>query len=324
MGIKMSHAIYSRENRTITVNEVDDIIKRYLICKSPNCNAPLSYVSEHWRQYADSNVLINPYFRLKSARQTHSKNCEFNTEGNVEIIARDSPGILEQIQKQKFNFRLNVVKEAIKDAKEQSDLSPNVSTIKPNNDAKPSKVYENSGKLDAYLSSMNKIMVLRSRIEKESELANLISLSFNDMQIKWSNFYYPTENFSKIYGYLKKLGSHQHPICVEGLVKEQDQGVKIIAPTNDRFPFHKILLRSPKTDPNKDGIVLLPSIQLIIYNDKVLKYLKNLDTPLNNIAAYANFKINKSDKIYTTSNEIKIQYINITGGIYHKNQISLL
>ncbi|WP_339266500.1 hypothetical protein [Paenibacillus sp. FSL R5-0470] len=316
MGTKMPEAYYTKENKIIKIDYANKAMNGSFKCKTEKCRVPVIFVDAHKKKYADKTVVVNPYFRLESNEKSHHIDCKYNTKGQVEVIARESDdNILKAIEEGKYNFRLNIIDEALKtlnssnkDELENEDPSLNLK--------RPSRVYVNQGKLDSYFSTMQRIMQLRSLTETHDELREIILLQYGKQEIKWSQFYYVSDSLSKCYTYIKR-NDVTHPICIEGVLKE-------IELPSEKFKYHVVKLRSPWVEPDKDGIITLLTVELIINNNNVLEYIQS-NANFKNVAVYSKFRVSES-KVYIKQNQTgtkKFRYLNIKGNLYHPKQILL-
>lgn len=312
----MSEAYYTEDNKIIKIDYANKAMNGSLKCKTEKCRVPVIFVDAHKKKYADKTVVVNPYFRLESNEKSHHMDCKYNTKGQVEVIARESDdNILKAIEEGKYNFRLNIIDEALKTLnssnKDESENEEPSQTLKH-----PSKVYVNQGKLNSYFSTMQRIMELRSLTETNDELRELIELQYDKQKIKWSKFYFESDDLSRCYTYIKR-NDVTHPICIEGVLKG------IVLPS-ENFKFHVLKLRWPRVEPDESGILNLPTVELIINNNKVLEYIQS-NASLRNVAVYSKFRVSES-KIYVKQDQTgtkKFRYLNIKGNLYHPKQILL-
>jgi hypothetical protein len=316
MGTKMPEAYYTNENKIIKIEYANKAMNGSFKCKTEKCRVPVIFVDAHKKKYADKTVVVNPYFRLESNEKPHHIDCQYNTKGQVEVIARESDDdILKAIGEGKYNFRLNIIDEALKTLnsanKDESENEDTSLTLK-----RPSRVYVNQGKLDSYFSTMQRIMELRSLTETHDELREIIVLQYGKQEIKWHQFYYASDDLSKCYTYMNR-NDRTHPICIEGELKE-------IELPNEKFKYYALKLRSPWVEPDKEGIINLLAVVLIINNNKVLEYIQS-NSSLRNIAVYSKFRVSES-KVYIKQDQTgtkKFRYLNIKGNLYHPKQILL-
>ncbi|MEK3735212.1 hypothetical protein MKX64_22640 [Paenibacillus sp. FSL M8-0334] len=315
MGTKMPKAYYKTKDTIVSIDNADKEMNDFLFCETQDCRVPVIYVDAYKKKYVDKTVLVAPYFRLASNDKPHLNECKYNTLGQVKLIARDSDdNILRAVEEGSYSFRLNIIDESlrtliqlVKDKSESEKSDPRIS--------KPSaKVYTNQGKLNSYLSTMQKIMQLRSLTETNDELREFITLQYGKQTIRWSRFYYTSDDFKTCYTYIKR-NKVTHPLCLEGTIKE-------IEPPNEKFKFHVIKLRFPWADPDENGILNLIAVELVIQNDKILNYIQS-NSNLNHVAVYSKFRVNES-KVYIKQDQEgtrRMRFLNIKGNLYHPKQI---
>lgn len=314
MGLKMSKAFYSIEESCITVDDATErSITEELFCITKECRAALSFVKSYNRQYGENKIiLVKGHFKLskKGAGKGHIKNCKYNTEGRVNIIARDSEGILTNLEKNKYVFRLNLITSALKSI--NNNASSNVNYTNENsNKQQASKHFMSKGKIAPYLSTMKKVMMLRSEIEDNKELRNLIKLRLGEQDIPWKKFYYSSDDYKRCFYYVnqKKI---DHPICIEGRIKTINE-------PSDKYPFYSMSLIKPWVEhTDQDGFKRIPTVSVTIYDISIMNFIKSeLEKGNENISLYS-FLEAKSNK----SNGI-MEYLNIRCKVFHKDQIFL-
>ncbi len=318
MGLKMSKAYHKGLKRNILLQEATEDMKEYLLCKTATCRTPVSFTLEHNKKYKDETITVSRYFRLRTNNSPHVESCQYNTAGQIAIIARESEDdVFKAFEEGKHNFRLNVIAEALRYIQENE--APGSDVNKDKKPANPNKKYINSGKLDNYLSTMKKIMMLRAMVENSNDIKSSITLEYRNKKIKWSNFYYEPEHFHKAFSYLN-TGQVEHPLCLEGEIKE-------IVPGNEKFPFYTVKYKFPKP-LLVNGIKQIVAVELIIRNFKILEYLQQNNGAMVHIAAYSKFSVRAS--LYSqdnTSQEVgkrnTVQFLNIKGNLFHISQLAL-
>ncbi|MFK4435446.1 hypothetical protein [Paenibacillus sp. RC21] len=316
MGTKMPKAYYAQEEKILNINDANIKMNGSLFCEVAICRVPVTFVDAHKKKLADKTVVVNPYFRLTSNEKKHYVECRYNTIGQIKVIAQDSDdNIIKAIEDNRYSFRLNVIDEALKDLinlnKEQTKNDGQCAGAN-----KPSKTYINQGKLDSYLSTMQKIMRLRSLAESNEELRELLVLQYGKQEVKWNKFYYESDDLQKCYTYIKR-NEVTHPMCIDGVIKE-------FSDPTEKFKFSVLKLTSPWVEPDKNGVINRPVVELIIRSDKVLDYIQS-DIKQTKVAVYSKFQVSESKVLtFQDGDETKkIRYLNIKGNLYHRNQIIL-
>lgn len=304
----MKVAFHDLKKCNITIEEAEEsLIRNNLFCSTIACRVPISFRASHFRKTEDKQSLVKAHFKIKN--EDHVEICPFNTVGQVKMIARDSYGVLESLDQGSKVFRLNLIT-SIANGK---GLGPEekVGYQGESQNAGVTKRYGSKGELTPYLSTINKIVKLRSEIEGDAELSSLIKLSFNSEEIKWSNFYYERESYRKCFNYIKSK-KPAHPICIEGKIK------KIEGPSQKR-KHYKVTLVAPwveKTD--KDNIRRIPLVSIAVHSKKVAEHvISEHDKGKKGIAFYSVFNANASR--YGENKE----YLFINGRVNHKQQVHL-
>ena len=297
-------------NDEITIEEARDKgITTNLFCVG--CKAPISYVGPFKRIYGDNKVsIVRDYFKLANT-YTHGENCKYNTEGRVKIMARDSDDILKSIDNGKYNFRMNLIATSLRKLRKEQIDNGSKNTLSDDVNKPKNKEYESNGKLNSYLSTMNKILVLRSEIEENKELSTLIQLKFGAENISWNKFYYSTEEHIKCFKYING-NNIKHPVCIEGKIK-------LIKEPKENFKYHSVVLTKPYIDKaDADGFKRIPSVEVAVYNQSVVDYIKaEVEKGNDHIVFYSFITVN--EKIYGENSK----YLNIKGSIFHKKQVNV-
>ncbi|SLK20408.1 hypothetical protein [Bacillus toyonensis] len=317
MGIKMSSAYHPFLNRIVGIDEIqkNEVLQTDLYCIDENCRKQLSFVDEFERKYNDKTITVRAFLRL-AGKEKHIEACQFNTAGQVKVIARSAEDLMTSLENGKYEFRLHVIKKALQKKKNSATASDVLVTpgATPRN---PQRVYENKGKLSSYLESMKKIMQLRTQLEdQDKELRNLVVLKFHNKKIEWNKFFYDTDNFRGAFDYLST--SPDHPICLHGRIKS------INTPT-EKFPYHSILLSSPWIEKaDKDNIKRIPSVSIVIYNKSLVEgVMQKFEEGINNIAVFSDINCKTSEIIKDDKKQEKLQYLNMQGKLNRQKQIHM-
>ena len=323
MGIKMKKAIDTKNNNEIFVKDATEIMREQqrLICITENCKAKLTWAELH-KNYSE---IVTRYFRLLPG-EIHKNFCRYNTIGYIEkIVAESDDNIIKNIGENQFEFRLNLVHEAINEVRKEEDFN-NESDDTVKNGALEKK-YIKKGNLKPYLSTMKKIMQLRSEIESNGDLKKHIKLIFNKGKISWDNFYFEDDRFSSCYDYINTNGqkngqttTSKHPICIEGRVK------KISEVKNDKYSFYSIEVISPFIKPNSDKTIEKPAISIRTKNVEYINEIKKYEAENGSLPEIAVYTILSTKPISLPKeiNGITTYYKNIIGWVYHKNQYIIL
>lgn len=192
--------------------------------------------------------------------------------------------------------------------KEQVD-NERKSSLDADENKPKNKEYENNGKISSYLSTMNKILLLRSEIEENKELSTLVQLEFDTENISWNKFYYSADEHIKCFKYVSG-NNIKHPVCIEGKIK-------VIKEPNENFKYHSVVLTRPYIDKvDADGFKRIPSVEVVVYNQTAVDYIKaEVEKGNDHIAFYSFTSVKENDYGKNT------KYLNIRGSIFHKKQV---
>ncbi len=273
MGVKIEKAIHIHTGTLITNKEADknEMSGEKFIC--PCCKVPLIFIRTSKRILDNKEVLVLPYYRLKNGRE-HKDKCKYNTLGQLEIIARKSitlKNFMEKENKNKYAVRLQVVKKALKEINEgEEDVDENGANIEDKE-----IIYKNHGAMAPYLSRMKDIMILRAKMEGNADIKKYLKLKYKSKTITWDNFYFgpEAEGYITLSNYKNRKPQPQHPICIEGTIKEyvprQDKNQKLYYEFQLSKPFIK--------DTDNEGYRNIPNVLIKVYaeQEKLLANMKN-------------------------------------------------
>lgn len=304
MGVKVEKALFGKME--VKPEEYDDDKMKGEI-KCPYCGVDLSHVKTHIRKYGEIETIVKAYFKIK--KEEHISGCKYTTAGAVKVIAdvadRD---LLSKDEDGRYSLRLHLINEKI--VAKKSMLDGSFEKDEKDEIKKASRIYEANKKIDSYLASFKDLIKVRDSIDSNSEIEKHIELKFFNKNfgrfdvIPWNKFYFTDKNLLSAYKYLLNNKVY-HPLCFESAVKE------IIKPT-EKFNRYKIRLEYSDVVKYKDKESRV-SIEFIINNDALVKYLNS--TVGKKVLIYATFRAREPYKYG------KINFLNISGSIYHKNQI---
>lgn len=288
MGVKIEKAIHINTGTLMTNKEADksEMSGEKFVC--PFCKAHLIFRRTSKRILDNKEVLVLPYYRLKNGNE-HKDDCEYNTFGKIEIIARKSISLKDFMEKEnenKYAVRLQIVKEALKDKTEAEEA---VDEHRERDGDVAEKIYKNRGKMAPYLSQMKDIMVLRSKMEGNADIKKHLSLKYKSETITWDNFYFgpEAEEYIALSNYNNREPKPQHPVCIEGTIKEyvskEDKNQKLYYEFQLSKPFIK--------DTDKNGYLNIPNVSIKVYAEqaKLLTYMKSrIDKGYSQVVVYGN------------------------------------
>lgn len=306
MGKKMNDAILN--GKIISINNYDrERMPGDLQCKY--CNAPLSYVKEHSRDFGIKRIIVSHYFRLKQGKE-HVKGCSNTVDGSLKnIYAKHADNETITKENDKYKVRILLVDNNLSSQK-SSYQNDNVDNKKRRNSN-----YIPSGKKSAYLSTIKSIMKLRSELDDNTEIQNKLTLEVSSnngktINVRWNHFYCDSskdESYRKMLKYLKQKRNYKHSICVDGYIKG-------INPYNDGYYLNLL----PQDFSPKDKINKV-SISYYVKNKDIIEKLENHKN--KRIVVYAHCKPQKETPFFIKDKEIT--YHNIKGIIYDENQFLL-
>ncbi|QHE60388.1 hypothetical protein FHE72_04535 [Rossellomorea vietnamensis] len=311
MGIKMKEAFHTVLNKKITIDEAreNERLRKPLECISDNCNSKISFVRDFSRQRGEITSVIPAHFKLSKGEESHNENCKFNTSGLLKTYARESDGLLESLENQKFQFRLNLLTNSLKSNSKKENMSLNEKDLV--SPSRKSVRYESSGKIDPYLSTIKRILRLKQEVEEDEELRKMIKIDLSGKKIPWYRFYFESNRWYECFRYLNKLNfQNTHPICIEGSIRR-------INPPKDNFNFYSILLIGKAK--RGDGVELdrVPSISVVIKNNELSRVIqKQCEGGKKNISL-CSFVTTVGEKNYNS----KVIYLNMNSTIFNSKQI---
>lgn len=251
MGVKMARAFYDVMNHIITVADAErldprgangktkGILTHHINCTS--CGVPLSWVHWYTTGDGDDTSKVSSHFKLLK-NHDHNAKCDYTVARRVLVIARESEGMLQSIGKELWEFRVQLLKDALESiARDKGHFNGNTE----DRGNKTSAMYKtHPDKLWAYLSSASELMKLRFRIEdgdKNRDIAAHVVLHFGNKKINWRNFYFERKGYPKGYQWVK--GHKNWPIFVEGVVNSID-------PKTHPYVLLRLKPPAPKGDIN--------------------------------------------------------------------------
>lgn len=306
LGLKMDRAYSEKLDRIVTADVVTKKNKNELLlkCASKNCRVNITFTEEHYRSYGDAKVTVPSFFRLISEKNhPHNDECVFSTLGELKTLARKSNSMLKQLEDEKIEFRLQFLTENKRNKKtsNEEDKDPSGNGAKGN---KKNSVVS-KGEKEAYLSTVQKILALKSKLDGDEELKETIVIKKGRSKVNWEDFYIETDDYHDLYEKIDKTNVN-HPICVEGDIKRfhfrNESGYKSGA----------IELRRP-SEKRTDGV---PSVFINFKGDVIYDEMKRNQNK-KHVAAYCEDFSTKERKEEGTT------YLNIPLNINHKNQIHL-
>ncbi len=250
----MSKAIdYCNPDTIVTTKDCEDGYESNYICITDNCFAKLSFVHKHEKRYTEKVVEVPSFFKLKKGEIHRLGICSYNTIGAVEIIAKESDSdVIRALSDKKYEFSLQIL-HLYDTQKSNGDDSEKDKELLSHALPKQKK-YTKKGKLNAYIKTLHQILKLRSEVESNEDLAQVLCFNYSGNKVAWRNFYFEVEKYSSAFKKIV-LENKKHPICIHGRVN------KINAPT-EKFNYYSVKLLCPRVDSN-NNIKVIPSVNLI-------------------------------------------------------------
>ncbi|MFN3093378.1 hypothetical protein [Bacillus pumilus] len=209
--------------------------------------------------------------------------------------------MLESIEDNLFEFRLQVISKHRQNKKNTNPSyiqEPSIQNVSIN-----SKIIE-SGTKSAYLSTIKRILELKSKMEEDNQLQKALVLKNGIKTINWNSFYFDKHDYYECYSLLEN--GAEHPICIEGIIKQinffSEYGSRRVTIELYRHSNRKI-----------NGKTLVPSVFINFHGSNLYKKISeisNSETP-NKVAVY-------SDNINYNSNGF---YLNINPNVYNEKQM---
>lgn len=215
MASKMPAARDANGNRITIEMAENGSFEKPLKCEF--CDASVSFVNGHPREVGEDIVFVEPFFRL-APKSTHHEGCNYNSIGQLTVIARESDGdVFMAISNNQFELRLLAVKKALDQlielAKTKKSLTDDKKLI-----SQQKEYIASEEKLGAYINSAKRVLKVRSVCEDHAEIENLLTLVFDGVSVPWSDFYFEDTDYFRCYRQLKS-STTQIPIAVHGTIK---------------------------------------------------------------------------------------------------------
>jgi len=315
LGVKINTVKDKNTGKEITVKDCEKGHDGEYVCKTDGCNAQMSFVRAHEKRRLDKTIEIPSFFKLKPNEKHSYKICPYNTKGAVEIIARDSDSnILKSIEDEKYEFNLQVLHKENNPQKKVTEVDSKSSVNESS--ARKGKVYTRSGTASSYIKTLTQILTLRAQLEDNNELASLITLTYKNSKIKWSNFYFEIDDYIRAYE-ITKNSKISYPTCFHGVIS------KATSPS-EKFKYAKFKLHSPYIEL-EGKLTDIPCLEFIIADDS----LDPNDLPVGaEVLVYGVIKASSGDWVPPEQRELNdpksIRFLNMSAWINHAEQIAKL
>lgn len=306
----MREAIYNREK--IKLKEYKSDMKNKLTCIY--CGIPITHTAASIRQLGYNDIHVSAYFRLKNGKKfPHKDECSYIVENQLKIIyAECSNDEIMTKYNGKYIVRLNIITNSLE------KLKSSVESSDKNKNARRFNLQQiKNGDKPAYISTIRKIMKLRSEVENESDLKNYLCLNFYNTKthkyddISWKYFFIEHDKitYEKAYNYIRK--GVYHPMCFCGKAKSVEM------PT-EKFPWYKIKCALVKIEGNK-----YVSFEILFKDEVIYDTYKNIaDKKL--IVYGGEHYATEPRTSESKNNNFDNIYLNMSTKIYGINQIFIL
>lgn len=315
MGVKVSSVIDKKSGNKVTVKDCEKGYDGEYICKTNGCCANMSFVRFHEQRRHNKTIKIPSFFKLKPGEKHSYQVCPFNTQGAVEVIARESDSnILKAISDKKYEFSLQVLHKDDKRNKVRA-ISEDNSDIYTSKERRGKKI-TGRGMASSYIKALKQILTLRAQLEDNKELIPLIELKYQQSKIKWSDFYFGLNDYARAYE-IARNAKNQYPMCFHGVIS------KTTLP-NDKFRYSKLKLLSPYVEL-KTNINPIPSIEFIISDES---YDVSLIPAGSEVLVYSIVNTTTGDWTPPGQKVLEkpkiLRFLNMQGWINHTEQIAKL
>lgn len=318
MARKMSVAKYG--GKEVPLSKYEKYMKGELTCVY--CDIPVTYNKKYERRYGGRNIVVPHYYKRADKEVEHKETCNFNVGVAVRKLIEDFAGQdLFDADPEAPVMRLHLITEKLRELKKVEDGDRDKTNEAGNNkELSGSELeVEKKDKIEPYLSTLRKVVKLRSELESNSDISNKLKLEFYNKklgrmeQIRWSKFYFASddEEYKKAYNYIEK--KVYHPIVFQGIIKQ-------VKDAKNQESYY-ITLNKIKYEEDKQEYQL--DVQLTVLNkDAELKSKLRIGMK---ILVYGLFYAKSStwEAKEKGTNEVKKKVIfkDIKTTIYNKNQI---
>lgn len=315
MGVKIKAVRDKTTQKIVTATDCENGYQGEYICKTPSCNADMSFVRTYEQRRHNKTIVVPSFFKLKPFEQHDYNSCAFNTQGAVEIIARESDSdVLKALNNKKFEFSLQVLHKE----KHQLPVDKKDTNIhhKTGSDDRKTKTYTNKGTAPSYIKALKQILTLRAQLEDNEELANIVTLKYQGQAIKWAQFYFEVDDYFEAY---RISGSKRtaHPMCFHGVVSR-------VFSATPSFPYTKFKLHSPYSKM-LNAVTEIPSVEIIIAEQLIGTDEIQIGAE---ILVYGLVKVSEGLWIppeeKSKQDPKKINFLNMQIWVNHKEQIAIL
>lgn len=247
-GIRITQAI---DNSGVLIDVIDfhSGVHCYpLTCPGQNCSAQLVYVKSYIRRSYGKTQHIPAFFRLEKG-YVHNEFCQYGTSGVDPIYAGDSShDIRSELAKGSHIFRLHIL-----DLDDIAKIRQKAIEMQesPPSDTKD-RVYMRRGRKAPYVKNMLSLMEIYNYGKTNPDLKETIKIVTGTGTVKWSDFFYETNQLDNLSTYLETVAIAQVAVIIK---------VNVVRTPIPKFGNKRFIEGSPK---RKKGMPnLYPTIQLV-------------------------------------------------------------
>lgn len=261
-------------NETFSIGQLNKADNGNLKCKF--CDADVQYVSAHTKKASETPVAA--YLKLWQD-EYHREGCGYSVKGAVDLLVagsnaiEDIPSIFELQEDGSYLFRMNILVEAQRVARELSAIDSD--HINSERQFEGKNYVRTEQHLASYFRSASGIAKIRALIEDSSDielLTRLVKIQYQDNFIGWNDFYYDESRYHVLFNRLAK-SKLPHPVAVNVTIKGE---VKYYAAAKN-FPW-SFQCYGEKTQADESTRVIIPKLQFV--NEVFAKQISSDDAYL--------------------------------------------
>lgn len=310
-GIRMASAFHS-DRGIVSADDAEAMIDyRDWRCEIASCRAPVVHVGSHTREYYKEKYKVAAYFRLKTATQPHAEDCKYNLLGRIRHIARRAPTtVLEAIEKGRYAFRLRAVREAMQVIRQSSTKDIGQGGSESDRAAKSEPTTEDVKAAIAVLRTAGDVVLLRTHVSANADVAAHIELYFDTKVIRWSDFYYEPDRFFRLYERLHTTSTKPNwPVAVAGHVNR-------VEPPTPNWDRSTLVLARPSRREDA-GPVEIAGPRFVCTSPEPVAHLKEGDQIVVYGLCSAKRPVDRTSK----KDSIPLRFYDITGALYTTEQV---
>lgn len=182
--------------------------------------------------------------------------------------------------------------------------------------AQKGKVYTRSGTASSYIKTLTQVLTLRAQLEDNKELASLVTLTYKNTKIKWSNFYFEIDSYIDAFEIAKNSAIH-YPMCFHDVISK-------VVDSSKKFKYAKFKLHSPYIELEGESTDI-PSLEFIIADDSLDL---NAFSAGAEVLIYGVIKVSSGDWVPPEQRGLEepksIRFLNMSAWVNHAEQVTKL